>query len=102
MIDKAWRAVTPLTIHSCFKESGFPSLNLVDVDDTLAEFNAEQFLWEALLEQDLAFDDYVLVDMDIAVWGVLSDGEIVALDHNNTESDEDKLEELTPVTLLKA
>ncbi|GFS95470.1 tigger transposable element-derived protein 6 [Trichonephila clavipes] len=23
MIDKAWRAVTPLTIHSCFKKSGF-------------------------------------------------------------------------------
>ncbi|GFY20865.1 tigger transposable element-derived protein 6 [Trichonephila clavipes] len=22
MIDKAWRAVTPLTIHSCFKKSG--------------------------------------------------------------------------------
>ncbi|GFV02898.1 tigger transposable element-derived protein 6, partial [Trichonephila clavipes] len=41
MIDKVWRAATPLTIHSCFKKSGFPSPNLVDVDDTLAEFNAE-------------------------------------------------------------
>ncbi|GFV66938.1 tigger transposable element-derived protein 6 [Trichonephila clavipes] len=40
MIDKAWRAVTLLTIHSCFKKSGFPSPNLVDVDDTLTEFNA--------------------------------------------------------------
>ncbi|GFY06634.1 tigger transposable element-derived protein 6 [Trichonephila clavipes] len=39
IIDKAWRAVTPLTIHSCFKKSGFPSPNLVDVDDTLTEFN---------------------------------------------------------------
>ncbi|GFS85783.1 tigger transposable element-derived protein 6 [Trichonephila clavipes] len=37
MIGKAWRAVTPLTIHSCFKKSGFPSPNLVDVDDTLTE-----------------------------------------------------------------
>ncbi|GFW31518.1 tigger transposable element-derived protein 6 [Trichonephila clavipes] len=35
MIDKAWRAVTLLTIHSCFKKSGFPSPNLFDVDDTL-------------------------------------------------------------------
>ncbi|GFQ79703.1 tigger transposable element-derived protein 6 [Trichonephila clavata] len=59
MIYKAWRAVTPLTIHSCFKKSGFPSPNLVDVDDTLTEFNAE-LLWEALPEQDLTFDDYVL------------------------------------------
>ncbi|GFX38836.1 uncharacterized protein TNCV_1890001 [Trichonephila clavipes] len=67
MIDKTWRAVTPLTIHSCFKKSGFPSPNLVDVDDTLTEFNAAPSLWEALPEQDLTFDDYVLVDTDIAV-----------------------------------
>ncbi|GFV17680.1 hypothetical protein TNCV_4407151 [Trichonephila clavipes] len=57
---------------------------------------------QALPEQDLTFDDYVLVDMDIALWGALSDAEIVALDHNNTESDEDESEELTPVTLSEA
>ncbi|GFY07316.1 hypothetical protein TNCV_5085031 [Trichonephila clavipes] len=60
------------------------------------------FFWEALPEQDLTFDDYLLVDTDIAVWGALSDAEIVALDHNNTENDEDESEELTPVTLSKA
>ncbi|GFU97308.1 uncharacterized protein TNCV_3889231 [Trichonephila clavipes] len=53
-------------------------------------------------EPHLTFDDYVLVDTDIAVWGALSDAEIVALDHNNTESDEDESEELTPVTLSEA
>ncbi|GFT21764.1 hypothetical protein TNCV_2970091 [Trichonephila clavipes] len=78
-------------------ESGSPSPNLVDVDDTLTEFNAEPSLWEALPEQDLTFD----VDTDIAVWGALSDAEIV-LDYNNTESDEDESEELTPVTLSEA
>ncbi|GFX45219.1 hypothetical protein TNCV_3432671 [Trichonephila clavipes] len=57
---------------------------------------------QALPEQDLTFDDYVLVDTDIAVWGALSDAEIVTLDHNNTESDEDESEELTPVTLSEA
>ncbi|GFV98327.1 tigger transposable element-derived protein 6 [Trichonephila clavipes] len=102
MIDKAWRAVTPLTIHSCFKRSGFPSSNLVEMDNTLTEFNAEPSLWEALPEQDMTFDDYVLVDMDIAVWGALSDAEIVALDHNNKESDEDESEELTSVSLSEA
>ncbi|GFT39671.1 tigger transposable element-derived protein 6 [Trichonephila clavipes] len=102
MIDKAWRAVTPLTIHNCFKKSGFPSPNLVDVDNTLTEFNAEPFLWEALPEQELTFDDYMLVDTDFAVWGAPSDAEIVALDHNNTESNEDESEELTPATLLEA
>ncbi|GFY24478.1 uncharacterized protein TNCV_1015261 [Trichonephila clavipes] len=98
----AWRAVTLLTIHSCFKKSGFPSPNLVDVDDTLTELNAEPSLREALPKQDLTFDDYELVTTDIAVWGALSDAEIVALDHNNTESDEDESEELTPVTLSEA
>ncbi|GFV91032.1 uncharacterized protein TNCV_1249141 [Trichonephila clavipes] len=34
--------------------------------------------------------------------GALSDAEIVALDYNNTESDEDESEELTPVTLSEA
>ncbi|GFW48775.1 hypothetical protein TNCV_4243551 [Trichonephila clavipes] len=90
MIDKAWRAVTPMTIHSCFKKSGFPSPNLVDVDDTLTEFNAEPCLWEALPKPDLTFDDFVLVDTDIAAWGALFEAEIVALDHNNTENDEDE------------
>ncbi|GFV43901.1 uncharacterized protein TNCV_1530751 [Trichonephila clavipes] len=101
IIDKAWRAVTPLTIHSWFKKSGFPSPNLVDVDDTLTEFNTEPSLWEALPEQDLTFGDYMLVDTDIALWGALSDAEIVTSDHNNTESDEES-EELTPVTLSEA
>ncbi|GFS73642.1 hypothetical protein TNCV_2246671 [Trichonephila clavipes] len=81
------------------KKSGFLSPNLVDVDYTLTEFNAEPSLWEALPEQDFTFDDYVLVDTDIAVRGALSDAEIGPLDHNNTESDEDESEELTPVTL---
>ncbi|GFY25222.1 tigger transposable element-derived protein 4 [Trichonephila clavipes] len=83
-------------------EPRFPSPNLVDVDDTLTEFNAEPSLWEALAEQDLTFDYYVLVDTDIAVWGALSDAEIVALDHNNTESDEDESEDLYPVILSEA
>ncbi|GFS96812.1 tigger transposable element-derived protein 4 [Trichonephila clavipes] len=61
--------------------------------------SAKPRCFKALLEQDLTFDDYLLVDTDIAVWGALSDAEIVALDHNNTESDEDDSEELTPVTV---
>ncbi|GFT29863.1 hypothetical protein TNCV_4892421 [Trichonephila clavipes] len=55
----------------------------------------------SLSEEDLTFDDCVLVDTDIAVWGALSDAEIVALDHNNTESDEDESEELTPEPPVK-
>ncbi|GFU66606.1 tigger transposable element-derived protein 6 [Trichonephila clavipes] len=101
-IDKAWIAVTPLTIYSCFKNSGFPSPNLVNVDNTLTESNAEPYIWEVFLEQDLTFDDYVLVDTNIAVWEALSDTEIVASDHSNTESDQDESDELNPVTLSEA
>ncbi|GFW53006.1 tigger transposable element-derived protein 6 [Trichonephila clavipes] len=53
MIDKAWRVVTPLTIHSSFKKSGFPSPNLVDVDDTLTEFNAEPSLFGKLFQNKI-------------------------------------------------
>ncbi|GFU40220.1 tigger transposable element-derived protein 6 [Trichonephila clavipes] len=102
MIEKAWRAVTLLTIYNCFKKSGFPSPNLVDMDNTLTEFKAKPSLWKALPEQDLTFDDYMLVDTDIVVWETLSDAEIVALDDKNTESDEDESEELTPATLSEA
>ncbi|GFU81775.1 hypothetical protein TNCV_3086871 [Trichonephila clavipes] len=69
MFDKAWKVVTTLAIQCCFKKSGYPSQNLADVDDTLTEFNAEPSIWEALPEQDLTFDDYMLVDTDIAVMG---------------------------------
>ncbi|GFS96180.1 hypothetical protein TNCV_1141511 [Trichonephila clavipes] len=51
----------------------------------------------ALKQQDLILDDYVLVDTDIALWGALSDAEIVALEYNNTENDDDESEELTLV-----
>ncbi|GFX78727.1 tigger transposable element-derived protein 6 [Trichonephila clavipes] len=97
----AWMT-TELFNECCFKTSGFPSTNLVEIDNTLTEFNPEPSLWEALSEQDLTFDDNVLVDMGIAVFGALSDAEIVALDLNNTESDEDESEELTPVSLSEA
>ncbi|GFR10962.1 hypothetical protein TNCT_35741 [Trichonephila clavata] len=72
----------------------------MDVHNTLMEYNAELSLLEALPVQDLTLDDYVQVDTDITEWGTLSDAEIVALDHNNTESDDKS--ELTPITLTEA
>ncbi|GFU92452.1 tigger transposable element-derived protein 6 [Trichonephila clavipes] len=94
MIDKAWRAVTPLTITAILKSQASP--RRIWLRWTIHSLNLmlnHSFFWEALPEQDLTFDDYVLVDMDIAVWGALYDAEIVALDRNNTESDEDEYEE---------
>ncbi|GFR16230.1 hypothetical protein TNCT_595541 [Trichonephila clavata] len=90
MIDKTWRAVTPLAIQNCFKKLGIRTSSLVDAHDTVMECNAEPFLWEAFTVQDLTFDFCAQVVTDIAVWGTPSDSEIVALDYNNLESDEDE------------
>ncbi|GFX77348.1 hypothetical protein TNCV_5064741 [Trichonephila clavipes] len=56
----------PQVEYRWLKQSG-PTPNLVDVHDTLMEYNAKPSLWEAISEQDLMFDDYVQVDTDIAV-----------------------------------
>ncbi|GFV23806.1 hypothetical protein TNCV_960001 [Trichonephila clavipes] len=66
MIDKAWRTLTPLTIHNCFKKTGFLTPNLVDVHDTLVEYNAEPPLGKTIPVQDLTFEDSAQVDTDIA------------------------------------
>ncbi|GFV35627.1 hypothetical protein TNCV_5016421 [Trichonephila clavipes] len=94
--------ITPLVIGKsahpwCFKDiNSFP---------TKYRSNKKAWMTTELFNECSSitrFDDYVLVDTDIAVWGALSDAEIVTLDHNNTESDEDESEELTPVTLSEA
>ncbi|GFS50460.1 hypothetical protein TNCV_3196871 [Trichonephila clavipes] len=66
------------------------------------DWNAEPFFSEAVLEQNFMFVNYLLIDTDIAVWGTLSDTEIVSLDHNNEENEEDESEELTPITQTEA
>ncbi|GFV39353.1 hypothetical protein TNCV_1230551 [Trichonephila clavipes] len=73
MIDKVWRAVTPLTAQNCFKNSALRTLNRVDVHDTLMEWNAEPSLWEALSLQDLTSDECVQISTEIAVCVILSD-----------------------------
>ncbi|GFY36228.1 hypothetical protein TNCV_4846001 [Trichonephila clavipes] len=93
--------ITPLIIGKSAKTSVFQGHKLVPYQIPLKEEGTDDP--RTLMNgQDLMFDDYVLVDTDIAVWGALSEAEIVALNRNNTESDEDESEELTPVTLSEA
>ncbi|GFV41147.1 tigger transposable element-derived protein 6 [Trichonephila clavipes] len=94
--------ITPLVIGKSAKPQCFKGINSFP---TKYRSNKEARMTTKLFNECSSitrFDEYVLVDTDIAVCGALSDAEIVSLDHNNTESDEDESEELTPVTLPEA
>ncbi|GFY09941.1 hypothetical protein TNCV_3699031 [Trichonephila clavipes] len=79
--------ITPLVIGKSAKPRCFKGINSFP---TKCRSNKKAWMTTKLFNECSSitrFDDYVLVDMDIAVWGALSDAEIVTLDHNNTESD---------------
>ncbi|GFU89745.1 hypothetical protein TNCV_954151 [Trichonephila clavipes] len=73
MIDMACRAVTPLTIHSCFKNSS--------------------------RKQDLTFNDYGWLIRTLLYGKLYLTLKLWLWATSGTESDEDESEELTPVTL---
>lgn len=98
LIDKAWRAVTPLTILNCFKKSGFLTEVPILVDD-------EDPAIEPLDDiGDVSFADFVQVDEDVAVSGSLTDNEILsATDPNeNDEAENDTSEPLAEVSVKEA
>ncbi|GFS63437.1 hypothetical protein TNCV_2239771 [Trichonephila clavipes] len=91
--------ITPLVIGKSAKSRCFKGINSFPT-----KYRSKKKAWKTNelfneCSSRTRFDDYVLVDTDIAVWGALSDVEIGALDLNNTESDEVASEELTPGTL---
>lgn len=85
LIDKAWRAVTPLTILNCFKKSGFLKEDLpILMDD-------EEPAIEPLVEiSGVSFSDFVQVDQDVAVSGSLTDSEILSATDTNEKSNDDE------------
>ncbi|GFW58728.1 hypothetical protein TNCV_379111 [Trichonephila clavipes] len=96
------KKVTPLVMGKSAKPRCFKGINSFP---TKYRSNKKVWMTTELFNECSSrtrFDDCVLVDTDIAVWGALSDAEIVALDYtNNTESDEDESKELTPVNELR-
>ncbi|GFW92069.1 hypothetical protein TNCV_2153481 [Trichonephila clavipes] len=120
MIDKDWRAVTSFLVHNCFEKSGLPTLNLMDVHDTLMKCNAEPSLGDAFPVQDWMFDYYAQIDTDISlsknIHVEMSNAEIIAAVTANEkmpENDEDvnvddtvqipklsHMEELIPISVF--
>lgn len=81
-VDKSWRNVTESTIVNCFRTCGFDQ-GSTSTDDKEMYNNLTEEEWLQLLQPDkdnefLTFEDYVTLDNDVAVTGVLPDQEIVA------------------------
>ncbi|KAL5239329.1 hypothetical protein ACI65C_006739 [Semiaphis heraclei] len=67
------------------------------------QLNIESIQWNSLPTQEyVSFTDYVNVDEDVAVWGVLSDAEILENTLSIDEDDEDDTSPLPLVTLKEA
>ncbi|XP_028035718.1 tigger transposable element-derived protein 6-like [Bombyx mandarina] len=94
LIDKAWGAVTPITILNCFKKSGFLKENFSILMDY------EESAVEPLVDiSGVSFSDFVQVDDDVAVSCELTDGEILsATDTNEKSNDEDEDDTSEPLT----
>lgn len=104
LIDKAWRAVTPLTILNCFKKSGF--IKEAQENQPIITEDEEPAIALLLDITGVSFYDFVQVDEDVAVSGSLTDGEILsATDTNeksNDEDEDDTSESLAEVSVKEA
>ncbi|XP_072155736.1 tigger transposable element-derived protein 6-like [Bemisia tabaci] len=98
MIDKSWRNVKQSTIRNCFKSCGFISDDSSDSEPT-GEDN-ELAEWDSLgthfMLEGCSFEDFVAIDNEVAVTGLLSDEDILASvsADNNEEIDEEDDEPL--------
>jgi len=94
-VDKAWKKVAPSTILKCFKKSGFT----IEIQETENDqLNIESIQWNSLpTQENVSFTDYVNVDEDVAVWGVLSDADIL---ENTLSIDEDNEDDTSPLPLV--
>lgn len=102
LIDKAWRAVTPLTIFNCFKKSGFIKEN----QENLPIIDEEPAIEPLIDISGVSFSDFVQVDKDVAVSGSLTDGEILSAadtnENSNDEDEDDTSEPLAEVSVKEA
>lgn len=94
-VDKAWKKVAPSTILKCFKKSGFT----IEIQETENDqLNIESIQWNSLpTQENVSITDYVNVDEDVAVWGVLSDADIL---ENTLSIDEDNEDDTSPLPLV--
>ncbi|KAG8301296.1 hypothetical protein J6590_056766 [Homalodisca vitripennis] len=100
IVEKAWKSVSQTTIFNCFRKSGF-CVNTPDEELQVMQPTP----WESHpLIGDVPFEDFVHVDDEVAVWGTLTDADILAAkDEEQPDVDNDEEDqEFPPVTLKEA
>ncbi|KAL1457150.1 hypothetical protein WDU94_001811 [Cyamophila willieti] len=108
LTDKAWRAVTSNTILNCFKKAGFPFDS--QTEDQLEDI-APTHDFHIPTDLDVDMDEFIRVDDEVAVWGPLTDDEIVeqtaeptndqTIDNPDGGADDDS-EVVEPVSIKEA
>ncbi|XP_008180511.1 tigger transposable element-derived protein 6-like [Acyrthosiphon pisum] len=80
MSHKAWNNVTGQTIRKCFRTCGFVKVIDREEDEALATLEVDS-QWHRLstvpVEQLSTFEEFVAIDDDLAIRGVLNDEEIL-------------------------
>lgn len=108
MIHKPWKNVSHITLHNCFRKSGFKQTENDGPISQPPNHTNSILGWELLPDcGPLTFQEYVQVDDDIGVHGVLTDAELLDLpsqDDDGEENEEEEIEEPppVPVTLSEA
>lgn len=99
IVDKTWRNVTTTTIVNCFRSCGF--VLEAEKDDTLMPIikntDTDDREWARITSRygiaEETFDDFVEIDNDVAISGILTDDDIT--DSVRGTEDVDDVEEVS-------
>ena len=110
MLSTAWKSVLPQTVSRCFSHAGFEhSVEPTDEDESTMEEDLE-YIWDRFNNDEVAFDDFVGVDDDLAVSAEMTDKDIAAtvlekhteiLNESDHSADED-ISDQPPPTAFEA
>ncbi|KAL4149360.1 hypothetical protein QTP88_003322 [Uroleucon formosanum] len=105
MSHKAWNNVTGQTIRNCFRTCGFVKAIDREEDEALATLEVDS-QWHRLstvsVEQLSTFEEFVAINDDLAICGVLNDEEILNKANDEKGNDEKECCEDPPVNSKKA
>lgn len=103
VIDKAWRNVSSATIYNCFRRCGFGVIGK-ESQPTGSEVlvKVPPSGWENLPDNSKStFEDFVHVDDDIAVYGALTDDQLMGFPDDENDDDQQNDDDDVPSVSLK-
>lgn len=104
---KAWTNISPQTIRNCFRACGFDNVESEDLTGTEIDDTAFHKGWHFLLSHQgisIEFEEFLHIDDDVAVYGTLSDAEIIenVLEPCNESADEEDPATEQPVVKISS